>query len=435
MACSAADDGATGDPAADAAAWAARSTIRVLVTVLLVDLVFLQHGRLPDATGPSVRMWIYAATLLITFGWVVALAPAARRRLLATVRPWLATTAALLGVAVPVMGTLVALGHGIPWRVAAADADGHLFHLVALPLAAALTPADPGWLLRSLTRIVCLLCLAALLTYAAAVASPIASHAIETFLRTRELGFLNEFTDGRPYRLFLKSYVLVLVVFAMAAQRLVARRGSRGDWLVAGLTGATLWNSYTRSIWAVAAGLMVVWVLLEFRGRAVRWLLPTVVVAAVGLTASLPAEALWRLRLDDRDGTIAMRFGQVHALWEGFLARPLLGAGFGAATGPGGGFSVELDLLNLLRKIGLVGLLAYVAALWRPASICLRRLVAGRGCPEEVALCVATAAAVFGLGAANPYATASLGIGAIAIALATLSATTDPGVARSRLIR
>ena len=51
------------------------------------------------------------------------------------------------------------------------------------------------------------------------------------------------------------------------------------------------------------------------------------------------------------------------------------------------------------------------------------------------ALCVATAAAVFGLGAANPYATASLGIGAIAIALATLSATTDPGVARSRLIR
>jgi hypothetical protein len=111
----------------------------------------------------------------------------------------------------------------------------------------------------------------------------------------------------------------------------------------------------------------------------------------------------------------------VTALLESWLARPITGAGFGTPIAAGG-VSVELDLLNLLRKIGLVGAALYVAAFWAPLAHCRRALARSPGCPDHVAVFLAACMSVFGMGFFNPYATASLGVGLLAIGFATLSA-------------
>ena len=399
----------------------ARVVIRWLVAVVLVELVFLQHGRLSMPEGPSVRIPLFGVTLGLTLAAAALLSPAGRRELFRSMTSWLGVSIGLLGIAVPAWGMLVALGHGTPWRDAFGDANGHIFHLMAIPFVATLLPEDTAWLMRTLSRIVCLFCVVCLGVYVAAVSDPTASHAIEEYLRTRQLGFLNEFTDGRPYRLWLKSYVFVLAALLFAGHRVMARRASREDWVTLGLTGLVLGNSYTRSIWLMAGLSLALFALLEHRRRALGWLVPALGVAVATPLVASP-DALSRLRLDDRDGTIAIRLGQVTALGRSWLDRPITGAGFGAPIPAAGGFSVELDLLNLLRKIGLVGAALYIAAFWTPLACCRRALARSPGCPDHVAVFLAACMSVFGMGMFNPYATASLGVGLLAIGFATLSA-------------
>lgn len=407
-----------------AAAWAVdrwRIVIRWLVTVVLVELVFLQHGRLSMPEGPSVRIPLFGVTLGIALAAAALLSPAGRRTLFACMTPWLAASVGLLGLAVPVWGMLIALGHGTPSREAFGDANGHIFHLMAIPFVAALVPDDTAWLMRTLSRTVCLFCVVCLAVYVAAVSDPTASHSIEGFLRTRQLGFLNEFTDGRPYRLWFKSYVFVLATLLFAGHKVIARRASREDWITLVVTGLVLWNSYTRSIWLMAGVSLAVLAILEHRRRALAWLVPAL-GAAVATPLVASPDALSRLRLDDRDGTIAIRLGQVTALGRSWLERPVTGAGFGTPIAAAGSFSVELDLLNLVRKIGLVGLALYIAAFWTPLARCRRALARSPGCPDHVAVFLAACMSVFGMGMFNPYATASLGVGLLAIGFATLSA-------------
>lgn len=404
----------------DAAAARARGVIRGLVVLVLAELVFLQHGRLGMLDGVSVRMPLFATTLLATGLAALLLPAAARRRLLASVRPWLGTTVLLLGVAVPAWGGVVGLVAGTPWPEVFNDANGHAFHWVALPLAVA-AGDEPRWLMRTLARIVCVFCVLCLVAYVATITSPVASHAVGQFLWKRDLGTLNEFNDGRPYRLFVKSYVFVLGVFLVAAHRAIARRARREDWLTLALTGLVLWNSYTRSIWLTAAVALVVLTVAEYRRRAVRILAPAL-AAAVAVPVAVSPAVLGRLRLDDRDGTIAFRLRQLAPLIDGWLRRPLTGLGFGAPVAAAGDFAVELDLLNLVRKIGLVGVALYTAAFWTPVARCRHALATTPGCPDHVAVFLSACLAAFGMGFFNPYVTASLGVGLLAVGFATLSA-------------
>jgi hypothetical protein len=398
----------------------ARTAIRWLVALVLVELVFLQHGRVSMPDGPSLRIPLFAIALGTTVAVAALLSPAGRREVFASLSHWLLCTVGLLGIAVPAWGGLVGLATGTSWRDVFGDANGHVFHLIAIPMVAALRPDDAGWLVRTLSRVVCVFCVGCLVVYVAAVSDPTASHTIEETLRTQHLGFLNEFTDGRPYRLWFKSYVFVLAALLVAGHRVMARRAAREDWVTLALTGLVLWNSYTRSIWLMAGLSLALLAILEHRRRAIAWLVPTL-GAAVATPLVASPDALSRLRLDDRDGTIAVRLRQVTALVESWLARPITGAGFGTPIAAGG-VSVELDLLNLLRKIGLVGAALYVAAFWAPLAHCRRALARSPGCPDHVAVFLAACMSVFGMGFFNPYATASLGVGLLAIGFATLSA-------------
>jgi O-antigen ligase len=268
-------------------------------------------------------------------------------------------------------------------------------------------------------------CLSAicLVIYLAAVTNGSASNFAENFLRTHDLGFLNEFDDGRPYRLFLKSYILVLLVFVLSAYRILLRRGDRWDHAACYLAAVVLWNSYTRSIWGLIPVMLVVIAILHWRRGCVKFLLPLGGIAILAVSSFIAAGLSQKIRIDDRDGTAAMRFGQAELLAASFLESPICGAGFGSPVDANTGFSIELDLLNLLRKIGIIGLALYVAAFAMPILSARRQWFETAGCPEPVAMFAIGMVAVFGMGAVNPYATASLGVGAMCIALVYLSAS------------
>lgn len=404
----------------------ARAVLRGFVFFLLADLVFLQHGRLPTLDGYSLRFALFVSTMAATILLFLWLPKSDRWQFLSPLRGWFGITILLLGALVPIWGAIQGLLSGFPIGDVLNDANGHLFYWAAVPIALSLDPEDAGWTLRVLQRIVAVFCVLCLAVYLASVSSPASSHFVEEFLRTRDLGFLNEFTDDRPYRLFLKSYILVFVVCSMSAFRLVSRCGSRWDWVAFFLTAAVLWNSYTRSIWALVPVVGVVLALLHWRGRCLKFLLPVMAVILVLLPSLLVSKTGSRLRLDDRDGTAALRWEQAKTLATSFLQHPVCGAGFGSPVDSKTGFSIELDLLNLFRKIGLAGLAIYLLAFLLSARIAWQEWSNADRCPEAVAFFAISLVAVFGMGAVNPYATASLGIGAICIALAQLaSASSD----------
>ncbi|MCX6973077.1 MAG: hypothetical protein NTZ94_02055 [Verrucomicrobia bacterium] len=406
----------------------ARGVLRGLVFLILADLVFLQHGRLPTIEGFSLRFILFTLTIagcLILFFWV----PSLKRRLfLKPVQGWLWVTILLIGVAVPLWGALWGIAGGAPWRDVLNDANGHAFYLMALPMALALDPKDPGWLFRTLQRLVICFSAICIVIYVAAVTNGAASHFVEDFLRTRDLGFLNEFDDGRPYRLFLKSYILVLLVFALSAYRVLLRRSDRWDHAACCLTAVVLWNSYTRSIWGLIPVMLVVIAILHWRRSCMKFLLPLAVIAIFAVSSFIAVGLSQKIRIDDRDGTAAMRFGQAELLTASFLVSPICGAGFGSPVDANTGFSIELDLLNLLRKIGVIGLALYVAGFALPILSARRQWLETAGCPEPVAMFAIAMVVVFGMGAVNPYATASLGIGTLCIALTTLSAEQFSGM-------
>lgn len=397
--------------------------MRGLVFLILADLVFLQHGRLPTLDGYSLRFALFAgamASAVLLFFW---LPKSDRGPFLSPLRGWFGITILLLGTLVPLWGAIRGLLSGFPIEDILNDANGHVFYWAAVPMALSLDPEDRGWILRVLQRIVAIFCVLCLAVYLASVISPASSHFVEEFLRTRDLGFLNEFTDDRPYRLFLKSYILVFLVSAMSAFRLVSRCGSRWDWVAFFLTVAVLWNSYTRSIWALVPVVAVLLALLHWRGRCLKFLLPVMAVILVLLPSLLVSKTGSRLRLDDRDGTAALRWEQAKTLTTSFLQHPVCGAGFGSPVDSKTGFSIELDLLNLFRKIGLAGLAIYLLAFLLPVRIAWQEWSNADRCPEAVAFFAISLVAVFGMGTVNPYATASLGIGAMCIALAQLASS------------
>jgi len=399
----------------------ARRALRAVLVLLLGDLVFLQHGRFPAIEGLPVRSMLFVVVLALSAFVLAALDAEERTRFLQPAKTWLPATVLLLALAVPVWGSLRGITGGADWGDLFNDANGHLFYLAALPMCFSLA-GDTGWLLRILQRLVVVFCVFSLLLYVAAISSPAVSDFVETNLRTRELGFLNEFTDGRPYRLFFKSYIFVVLIFGLVVFRVMARRASRFDWITLLLAAAVLWNAYTRSIWIVVAVMLCAIALLQWGLRSVKILLPAGIAAVLVFFFLLGPHAVGILRLDDRDGTAAIRFGQAGALAGSFLSRPLLGDGFGSRVEGAAGFSVELDLLNLARKIGIVGLAFYVVAFALPVRSAFRQFRAAPTCPEAVAVFAMAILTVFGMGAANPYATASLGIGAMCVALAGLSA-------------
>ena len=139
------------------------------------------------------------------------------------------------------------------------------------------------------------------------------------------------FEDGRPYRVFLSSYLFVPILICYSIQRLMVNWRMRhavdvtgSVYLVLGL--ATMIVSQTRSLWVGAiAGLAIMLVYLIHRTS------PRLIAVAglAGLCGGglVLLVAPQFLRLADIDGRAGMRLGQVVLLFDLFTQRPWLGWG------------------------------------------------------------------------------------------------------------
>jgi O-antigen ligase len=181
--------------------------------------------------------------------------------------------------------------------------------------------------------------------------------------------------------------------------------------------------SQTRSLWlGFITGTFVVLVFHLRSGSLRRWL-PVIAVSAVVLVAAAAMIAPQLFRLSDADGNVGYRMSQAVALWGLFIEHPIIGSGYGAVTAvaaaSGPSYSHEMDIIDLLRKLGIVGFSLYAGAFVMFARSAWQ-VCQSRPDSPEVGTLLYTLAVVFTVGFFNPYATASLGIGAIVVAVVTV---------------
>ena len=391
------------------------------VTAFCIDLIFLQHGRIGSELGISVRQIIFLLLMLSALVNCFHL----RRVPLMTIGGLV-----ILGVLIPgtwgILGVLV----GNELRYVINDANGHVFYLLAFALLLGFRPDFSSRVVLDYAMLlVAVLCTLSLIAYLYSQTGIDQANQIEKFLREGDYGFFNVFVDGRPYRIFLSSYLFVPILMCFALQRIVLHWRAHNvvsvrDSIYLALALGVLVVSQTRSLWLGAMiGLGGMLVYLVHR-TAPRMLLGIAGIGILGV-GTLFFLSPQILRLGDIDGNVGIRLGQSAILFDLFKERPWLGWGFGSVVDMSfvverpASFSHEMDLIDLLRKIGLLGLLSYVIAFalllhaaWRQYRV--------DNFSEEVGMLLSTLVIVFTVGFFNPYATASIGIGAIVLALVTV---------------
>ena len=392
----------------------------IYLMLFCVDLVFLQHGRIGSELGFSVRQIIFLLLMMTALGNCLRLPQIP----LSTIGALL-----ILGVIVPVVwGTLGYLDGNLLADIVN-DANGHVFYLLGFALL--LGYRFESHVLSNYTMFLVLaLCVVCLLVYTYALLGLEQANQIEKFLREGDYGFLNVFTDGRPYRLFLSSFLFVPIMVCFGLQRIIAYWHDERMTDVKGLVFVsvglvTLLMAQTRSLWlGLIVGILVV-LLTSFRRLSPRLVLAVGAISLLGVSALLyfvPS----LLRLTDVDGNVNMRLEQAAILFDLFTKQPWLGAGFGSVVDLSSiiarppSFSNEMDLIDLLRKIGLVGGLLYGVAYALMLRIALQLYQIDPDA-QEVTLFLMTLGVVFSVGFFNPYVTASIGIGAVLLAFVPMA--------------
>jgi hypothetical protein len=392
----------------------------IYLMLFCIDLVFLQHGRIGSELGFSVRQIVFLLLMLTALGNSLRLPQIP----LSTISALL-----ILGVIVPVCwGTLGYLGGNLLPDIVN-DANGHVFYLLGFALLLGYR-FETRVFMEFAMSLVLVLCAGCLLAYGYALTGVDQAIGVETFLREGNLGFFNVFVDGRPYRLFLSSFLLVPIMVCFGLQRIIVHwRAARMTdlkglaFVVVGL--GTLLISQTRSLWlGLIVGVLVI-LLAGYRRMSPR------IVLGIGLMAVFCASALLYfvpslLRLTDVDGNVNMRLEQAVILFNLFTQQPWLGWGFGSVvdlsliTPRPRSFSHEMDLIDLLRKVGLIG-----ASLYGMAYVLMLRvafqLYQIDPDAQEVTLFLMAFGVVFSVGFFNPYVTASIGIGALLLAFVPLA--------------
>lgn len=396
--------------------------VPTLAGIIVIELVFLQHGRVPGIDGISVRQVLFifflAVFLLSAPNWRVLWSP-------------LSFVIIVLGIGVPGFWGLIGYLGGSQWHHVFNDANGHIYYLSFFPLFYVISNYTPSVAIRFLKIVVLFYCLVIFATYLAAVVDLGLASRIEVFLRENEFGFLNVSDAGQPYRLFLKSYPFVGIIFCISLHHMLRRQIPRlFDEVINSatfiLTFAVVLLSQTRSLWvSVVLGTIIV---IAFNREMIsrRFVGGSLAVGAAVILLVIFTHDLSVVRLMDVDGNIAYRLVQASVLFEFIMESPWLGTGFGAVVtvdsgrGPITDFSYELDLLNLIRKVGVIGTIVYgtVLTVLMHVALTINRLAPHS---DEFVYFVCTLCIVLTMGSFNPYLTSSLGIGAVTIGLAILA--------------
>jgi len=224
------------------------------------------------------------------------------------------------------------------------------------------------------------------------------------WVRTTGVGEI-AYINGNAYRVFFQSQIFALFGIAILTPLLWPRLGLHRDWrilvpITLGITAVMI--SLSRSFWvgaAVAAigALTLMW-------KRFDWTFSRVAIAIGVATVSLgtaytltswalhfpypfpPSKESETAKLIGRrfetlggEAAASSRLNQLQPLWEGIRQHPLIGSGFGTPltyqsndprqlTSATGGryttYAFEWGYLDLVLKIGIVGLICYLGVLW-----------------------------------------------------------------------
>jgi len=402
----------------------AEKYLPTLAGIFVAELVLLQHGWVPGIDGFSVRQ-----VLFVIFLAVFLLSAPSWRHIWSP----FAIIIFVLGIGVPVSWGLIGYLTGAQWYNVINDANGHIYYLSFFPLFCVISRCTSSVAFRFLKFVILFYCLLIIASFIAATLDLVLASRIETFLRENDYGFINVSEAGQPYRIFLKGYPFVGIMFCISLHHILRCQTRRlRDGVLNGvtliLTFAVVLLSQTRSLWiSVVLGSAFViafnWKMINrrFVGGSVA------ACAATGLLVLLTHDH-FVIRLEDVDGNISYRFTQAAKLFEIIKENLWFGAGFGVVVtidsggGPISDFSFELGLLNLMRKVGIIGTIVYGAVLAYIALTinCLETH------SDEFVFFICTLCIVLTMGSFNPYLTSSIGIGAITISLAFLATQCRP---------
>jgi len=393
--------------------------------LLLFDLVFLQHGRIPNLSGYSIRKTVFSVFFALFACLVLA-------KIVPRPRPNIFILVLALGI--PFVWATVGFSHGYPTGDILNDTDGHFYYLAYFPLIAIVHRFGAVSVLNTIVIVFTLFSVACAVVYIAALTDIGIAHGIEQFLREGQFGFLNVYEDGRQYRLFLKSYVFLgiftsLCVF-LVSYRLLSRTPLQPlEIVMAVLFLFCLVNSFTRSLWLSSAlAILVLFISInEWNKGSLTTSLPAIVLMAIAIgIVAIVLTGAELTRLGFSKGTILYRLDQAEFLFRAIANASFTGSGFGAPF-PGNGlnpavpiYTAELDILNLIRKVGLIGGVVYFVIFMRYWVRGWRFARSGDEIEIAGLYSLITLTVVFTMGMFNPYITSSLGTGPLVIAMAIL---------------
>lgn len=428
-----------------------------LAVVIILETVLGGSGRAISIGPVTLRMVIFGV-FVCTF-----LLPALT--LGTIVRPLAWLTCAGIAVWIAVFGTVGVL-YGASVGAAISDANAYLT-LTYLILFTYLLRTSPR-LLNTLTRTIEIGALSvATFTIAVLIASYLGwIHLAQLDDALKSLGYggnTGGITGGTP-RIYFISQIFLQMALGLVVARLLltprpARKGSLADLLRLGWLCAALVITYTRGFW-IGAFITVVAIVFAARSwRVVARISLTLLPLAAGLAFIVTLGAYRQGNLEKRllssgdftqDQGNVVRALEVVEVAQQLRGHTLVGVGFGTPlpnsyyrlreriTGKqltGSEFVIELSYLDLLRQVGILGMVAFLtllgAVLFRIRST-LRHLRV-RGDPQTFGAAAGFSAGFLGFlvtAATNPYLLSSAGMIflslAASIALALSASSSKP---------
>lgn len=229
---------------------------------------------------------------------------------------------------------------------------------------------------------------------------------VYTWVRDTRVGEIAQVT-GMYYRIFFQSHIWSLFIFVgcalclfLAKKEDISRTTRRWIWFLVFCTSLTLFISFSRSIWlSLVITLLLVSIYVLFKEK-ITWrqfgiTLGGMILSAIlavgcitglvnvrlpgGSGGGVSAVSLISERLTTTDeAAIGSRYQLLKPLVTKYMEKPIFGSGFGTTVSyhtldprtktENGGvyttYSFEWGFLDIMVKIGAVGLMAYLLFIW-----------------------------------------------------------------------
>lgn len=266
------------------------------------------------------------------------------------------------------------------------DGNAYLYFLLILPLVLVVKERDfrPRFINWFIVGNIFLASLTLLLLFAFSHGLGDINSALYLFFRKNGLGEITYAGSGF-WRIFMQSQVYLLPAFLLTVWKFIEERTRKYFWLSTLFLSAII-VSFSRSFWlglSVAVLLLLIYKIKNWQKFPLLLLIPLTSLIIVLFVAHLPLGDLSlfgrRANVLTSEAALSSRWKLLPVMVEGIKDSPLWGYGFGKSLwyqtadprvleySPAGWYATyafEWGYLDMVLKMGVFGLLAYLWAIW-----------------------------------------------------------------------